>query len=259
MSNGDSLRHNMTLINCLSFNNLVKGFDQNNNRGTMTLINCTGYANGTYNFSIAGIMRIGETLTVKNCISLASSGESFSFAQNPIITTNSWQDPFNGATEADFISIDTTGVRGPRKPDGSLPDISFMHLKPGSEFINTGINVGLPFNGSAPDLGCFETPLGIVGVAEEEGIKITGFHLNQNYPNPFNPATTIKYQTTSSGLITLKVYDVLGREVAILANEHKPAGTYSAIWNAERMPSGIYFSRLEWNGHQQIKKMVLVK
>lgn len=84
ISNGDSLRHTMTVINCLSFNNLVKGFDQNNNRGSMTLINCTGYANGTSNFSVPGFIRVGETLTIINCISFASSGVTLAGVPNPV-------------------------------------------------------------------------------------------------------------------------------------------------------------------------------
>ena len=64
--------------------------------------------------------------------------------------------PFS-VTDADFVSLDTAGITGPRKPDGSLPDISFMHFAVGSELIDAGTVVGLPFNGSAPDLGAFES------------------------------------------------------------------------------------------------------
>jgi hypothetical protein len=257
-SNGDSLRHNMTLINCLSFNNLVKGFDQNNNRGSMTLINCTGYANGTYNFSVPGFIRVGQTLTVKNCISLASSGVTLAGVPNPILATNSWLSSFGDATNADFISIDTTGVRGPRKADGSLPDITFMHLAPGSQFIDAGTDVGIPFNGSAPDLGAFETT-GPVHVVDGSTARVLGFQLMQNYPNPFNPSTNIAYQIAKSGLVSLKVYDLLGREIVTLVNENKSPGTYTAQWNAAGMPSGMYFSRLESTGEQQIRKMILMK
>jgi len=258
LSNGDSLRHNMTLINCLSFNNLVKGFDQNNNRGTMILINCTGYANGTYNFSVPGFIRVDEYLTIKNCISLASSGVTLAGVPNPILATNSWSAPFSDAANADFISIDTTGVRGPRKPDGSLPDIQFMHLVSGSRFIDAGTNVGLPFNGSAPDLECFESSY-TTSVGSENDMKIDGFRLLQNYPNPFNPSTTIVYQVGKVGLVTLKIYDVLGRDVVTIVNEVKPMGKYTAVWNASMIPSGMYFSRLTSNGAQQIIKMILMK
>jgi hypothetical protein len=258
ISNADSLRHNMTLKNCLCFDNRVKGYDQNNNRGSMTLVNCTGFRNGSYNFSVPGFIRTGEFLTVKNCISLTSSGVTLAGVPNPILATNSWSAPFNGATNAEFISIDTTGVRGPRKADGSLPDIQFMHLAPGSQFIDAGTNVGLSFNGSAPDLGCFEYSFSS-GVSSNSSGRPNEFNLLQNYPNPFNPSTTIIYQVAKSSLITLTIYDVLGRDVVTLVNEVKPAGKYTAVWNAGKMPSGMYFNKLTSHGEQQIRKMILMK
>ena len=258
MSNGDSLRHNMTLKNCLCFDNRVKGYDQNNNRGSMVLINCTGFRNGSYNFSVPGFIRVGETLTLKNCISLASSGVTLAGVPNPILATNSWLAPFNGAANADFISIDTTGVRGPRKPDGSLPDIAFMHLVPGSQFIDRGTNAGLPFNGAAPDLGCFETATSTF-VLNNNAAIISRFELMQNYPNPFNPSTKITYSVRTYSSTSLRVYDLLGREVVTLVHETKSPGIYSTMWNAIQMPSGMYFCRLESNGEQQIIKMLLMK
>ena len=208
----------MTLINCLSFDNLVKGFDQNNNRGTMTLINCTGYANGSYNYSIPGFIGTGETLTVKNCISLPSTGVTLAGVPNPILATNSWMAPYGTVDPSDFISIDTSGVRGPRKADGSLPDITFMHLAKGSRFIDAGTDVGLPYYGSRPDLGCFESEY-VTGVVHEDEIRPADFQLFQNYPNPFNPTTQIRYRVPATGSISLKIYDILGREILTLVNE----------------------------------------
>jgi hypothetical protein len=150
-SNADSLRHNMILKNCLAFDNRVKGFDQNNNRGSMTLLNCTAYRNGT-NYQITGPIRSTSVVTVKNCVALGAYGSLGGYA---VQATNSWMPPFV-VTSDDFVSIDTAGVRDPRNADGSLPDIVFMHLVPGSDLIDAGTNVGLPFFGSGPDLGAFE-------------------------------------------------------------------------------------------------------
>jgi hypothetical protein len=141
----------MILKNCLAFDNRVKGYDQNNNRGSMTLLNCTGYRNGT-NYQISGPIRSTSVVTVKNCVALGAYGSLGSYT---VQATNSWLPPFV-VTNADFVSIDTVGVRGPRNPDGSLPDMDFMHLVPGSDLIDAGTNVGLPFFGSGPDLGAFE-------------------------------------------------------------------------------------------------------
>lgn len=85
------------------------------------------------------------------------------------------------------------------------------------------------------------------------------FALEQNYPNPFNPATTIRYQLPAFGPVVLKVYDVLGREVATLVNEEKAAGKYSVTWNASSMSSGVYFYRLQAGAHSETKKLLVLK
>jgi tetratricopeptide (TPR) repeat protein len=85
------------------------------------------------------------------------------------------------------------------------------------------------------------------------------YNLFQNYPNPFNPATTIKYQIPKPGLVTLKVYDILGREVATLVNENKIEGSYDFTFNASRFPSGVYIYQLRVNDYVSSKKMILLK
>jgi len=90
------------------------------------------------------------------------------------------------------------------------------------------------------------------------------YSLSQNYPNPFNPTTKIKYSipAVASGFslsVTLKVYDVLGNEIAVLVNEEKPAGTYEVEWDASRFPSGVYFYQLNAGSFIETKKMILLK
>jgi hypothetical protein len=75
---------------------------------------------------------------------------------NAIEDHNSWDSGFS-VSNADFLSVNSTGVDGPRQADGSLPNLNFLHLKAGSKLINAGTNVELPFSGSAPDLGAYET------------------------------------------------------------------------------------------------------
>jgi hypothetical protein len=89
--------------------------------------------------------------------------------------------------------------------------------------------------------------------------RLTRFALDQNFPNPFNPATEISYQLSAFSRVTLKVYDLLGREVASLVNDKKVPGKYSAIWNASGMPSGVYFYRLQTGTYTETKKMLLLK
>ncbi len=96
----------------------------------------------------------------------------------------------------------------------------------------------------------------IVEVVKE---KPTTFELAQNYPNPFNPATTINYQLPTNALVTLKVYDVIGREVATLVNARQEAGRYTVNFNASTLASGVYFYRLQAGSFVETKKMMLVK
>ena len=85
------------------------------------------------------------------------------------------------------------------------------------------------------------------------------FGLYQNYPNPFNPNTIITYNVASLSNVSLKVYDILGREIATLVNEEKPVGTYELNWNATNIPSGVYFCRMNAGEYVQTRKMVLLK
>jgi hypothetical protein len=85
------------------------------------------------------------------------------------------------------------------------------------------------------------------------------FALEQNYPNPFNPSTVMSYQLPVASNVSLKVYDVLGREVATLVNGRQEAGRYSVSFNAASFASGVYFYRLQAGNFVQTKKMMLVK
>ncbi len=87
----------------------------------------------------------------------------------------------------------------------------------------------------------------------------TGFELYQNYPNPFNPSTTIKYKIASAGLVKLKIYDVLGKEVSILVDEEKQPGIYKVEFNASKLSSGIYFYQLIAGDFVSVKKLNYLK
>ncbi len=94
-------------------------------------------------------------------------------------------------------------------------------------------------------------------VAEDH--KLNNYSLAQNYPNPFNPATTIEFSLPRSSEATLKIYDLLGREVATLVNERLHAGTFKTEWDAKNMPSGTYFYRIQTGDFVATKKLILMK
>ena len=87
----------------------------------------------------------------------------------------------------------------------------------------------------------------------------TVFSLEQNYPNPFNPSTIIGYAVPRSANVSLRVFNTLGQEVAVLVNERKEAGFYQTTWNASTVPSGIYFYRLQAGEYVETKKMILLR
>jgi len=98
----------------------------------------------------------------------------------------------------------------------------------------------------------------IVGVESEMAVP-EKYTLYQSYPNPFNPSTTIKYSVPNNQVVSLKVYDILGREVAVLIDEYKTAGTYSTDFNASKFASGVYFYQLRAGDFVETKKMILMK
>ncbi|MDP4115802.1 MAG: T9SS type A sorting domain-containing protein, partial [Bacteroidota bacterium] len=102
---------------------------------------------------------------------------------------------------------------------------------------------------------------GVILSAEEKlGSEIPKeYSLLQNYPNPFNPTTTINFSIVKSGKVSLKVYDMLGREIKILINEEKAPGKYNVTFNGAGLASGIYFYRLQTDNFVETKKLVLMK
>jgi ligand-binding sensor domain-containing protein len=115
--------------------------------------------------------------------------------------------------------------------------------------------------GTWDGLGVFNES-GIVSVEESDipgSILPLSHKLSQNYPNPFNPSTTIEFALPHAGYVTLKVYNVLGEEVAALVEGDHAAGTFKATWDASGLPSGVYFYRLTAGEYVQTKKMILMK
>jgi hypothetical protein len=98
----------------------------------------------------------------------------------------------------------------------------------------------------------------MVGVREGPAVPAS-YSLNQNYPNPFNPSTTIGFSLRFSGFTLLKVFDMLGRQVATLVNEEMNAGDHQVRWEASGMASGVYVYRLESGGFSSAKKLLLLR
>lgn len=153
----------------------------------------------------------------------------------------------------------------PKIPTAGQVTFQFTYTAPSSSgkqtlFANgnsvnfNGSNSGDQWNFAANKIITVVQPTGI-----EDNISINSFKLMQNYPNPFNPSTVIKWQSPISSQQSLSVYDVLGNELAVLVDEWKEAGAYSIKFEAENLPSGIYFYKLTIGSFVETKKMMLLR
>jgi hypothetical protein len=247
----------ITINHCVAFNCIygaVCCFNDNNNGSAVTVLNCTGWDGGKiFKFQ-------SQPHVLKNCVGFdPKSGAKFvtDFSSTVVSVNNSWDLTGITANYDDFISTSEDDALAPRQADGSLPINGFARLKPGSDLIDKGIDIGYPYFGSAPDLGAYE--FDPTGIAQTKSLKPETVSLGQNYPNPFNPSTVIKYQVPATGNVVLKVYDMLGKEVATLVNGVKTAGVYECRFNGAQLASGLYIYTLKAGNTFQTKKMMLLK
>jgi len=153
-NNLTDLRNSLKRIakNCISVKNRTKGYSTNGIYGQIELDNCTAYLNGSIGVHLADF---NLTHSAKNCISFANA-TSIGLSTTGTYVTNSWQ---NGlvVSNADFKSVDSSLLLAARNQDGSLPVTDFLKLASTSKLINAGTSVGIPYSGTAPDLGSYET------------------------------------------------------------------------------------------------------
>jgi photosystem II stability/assembly factor-like uncharacterized protein len=201
--------------------------------------------------------------------SLAANSSGHIFAGAPyggmyISTDNgdTWTLSSTGDFNATVIASNGTIISGKRNIHKSIDNgATWIDLKPISTFSETNC---MAFD-SSNDLimgtecnGLYKTSSAIVACESYAQIP-NSYSLMQNYPNPFNPATTIKYEIKQSGYITLRVFDSIGREIALLVNEEKSPGTYQVNFNAKNLPSGVYYYQLTSGTYSETKKLVLLK
>jgi hypothetical protein len=176
-SDTKDLAHNFVVIKCLAFYNKANGYDQNSNAGSIYLYNNSAYQNlGRDYFFTSGTVtyKPGAELVLKNNMSLGAKGVSNPTASTSTRSYTAVTNSFSTATtHPEILSFDTTGVTGMRSVDGSLPNLNFMHLNPSAPtpytYIDKGTvisdviyhgTLGIPYNGTAPDLGAFESSYG---------------------------------------------------------------------------------------------------
>lgn len=182
-----------------------------------------------------------------------------------------WDTQLNGALYGvvdNRIALAWDGLDGVNISDGKLVDLKFLFKGNSSGLIfDTVLTEIANLQGEPVSVHYINGSVSSLTSVNEKYInnKPINYLIEQNYPNPFNPNTTLSYQLINNSYVSLKVFDILGKEVVALVDKEKQAGTYSIQFQAINLPSGIYFYRLdaiETNGGKsftQTKKMILLK
>lgn len=271
---GDDTPCPITVKHCVAFNckwGAVCGFNDNNNASEIDVYNCTAWNCGK-------CFKLQNPLPVlkNNLAFLPLSGSRFTRDLNSaaVEANNSWNLTNITASAEDLLDTTEASALAPREADGGLPHNNFAKLAPNSDLIDKGVDIGIPFTGSAPDLGAYE--YGIQLPAVPDGVFVLGnttgvenisesgapatFGILKNYPNPFNPATSLQFTVTRSERVSLQVTDILGRRVAQLFHGVAEAGkTYTVQFHAAGLASGVYIAILRSQSHSVTQKMLLTK
>ena len=185
-----------------------------------------------YSTSLSGAVKQITIYDNSTSVTVIGNFDVVSHTATPFTSSGTWYDYFTGSPL-------------------SATSSTTLNLAPGEFHIYTTTQYPVP-----------DTSV-VTGIMDNHSNQIKTFKLGQNYPNPFNPSTIINYQLPKSGLVNLKIYDVLGREIETLVNKEEPAGSYTVQFNSTAkgfsLPSGIYFYQLQSGSYIETKKMILMK
>ena len=186
---------------------------------------------------------------------------------NAIVDYNLYYDPTHEMIPSDGDAGSHSVYGNPLFMNISSPLSFDLGIGATSPAINAGANLSNYFTTDANnhqrpatgpwDIGAYQHS-SLADTQTGQNIPVT-FILYQNYPNPFNPGTTIKYTIPAEGNVSIKIYDMVGKEVATILNEYKPAGTYTIKYNPKSLSSGVYFYRITSGSLTQTKKMIILK
>jgi hypothetical protein len=263
----------MTVKRCIAMNcnyGALGGFAYNDNTAPITLLNCTAIHCGrSYN------MQQSAANIITNCVDWGSDRPApKDISSSSICTNDTWTLGITVDTTW-FQTVAEDAALESRQADGGLPT-RFGKLVAGCKLIDKGTDIGLPFTGVAPDLGAYEFGQSVgaypdsifhipnatspLSVDIQQNLQPHAMTIVQNYPNPFNPTTNITFTVAQKGTATLKIYDMVGREVAVLFNgEAIPNSKYNISFDASKLASGIYFSIIHCGSQQAVSKMILLK
>jgi hypothetical protein len=255
-----------TIRFCLAVNNKANGFYSNHHLAGNDWINNSAFRNSINYNMVNRESAFSDNINVDgydhlliNNLGYRARARETAYIDEAlcILANNSFNLDIEIADE-DFISLDETFLSAPRKPDGSLPDIDFMHPAQGSLLVDAGVDAGFPFVSVAPDLGAFESGTAVQAV-NLNPVLPAEMILFPAVPNPFNPSTRLSYFLQNPGWITIKILNTRGTTVETLAERFESAGYHQLQWQPVRPVSGTYFCQLISGRSAVTKKLVLVK
>ncbi len=214
----------------------------------------------------------GNKLWTNNGVPVTSNLSDEKF-QSLIINSNgnlvvTWTDSRNGTSNQDIYIQALSANGGLLWEQQGIPVCTANNNQVMSKVIESsnGSSIIVWYDGrNSPNFDIYaqkvlsDGTLGNLTNVENENVKLINYQLHQNYPNPFNPSTKISWQSPVGSHQTLKVYDVLGNEMATLVDEYKPDGSYEVDFDASSLSSGIYFYTIQIGSFIQTKKMMLIK
>lgn len=187
-----------TIYNSLAFDNRLYGFLDNEADRPLTVYNCTAHNNGSVNFEMSWADSVyGVTHTVRNCLAVPGTG-TLADAPGANVSHNSWQLAVT-VSAADFLSVSSANMKNARGANGELPVDNYLKLVTGSDLIDKGTNVGLPFNGTVPDLGAYEH-----GTTEPIPIPWTPAQIDTEFWHDYSDAATFVLSGSSVTSVTDK-------------------------------------------------------
>jgi len=247
-----------TVENSLAFYCKAAGVYANHHPVSCYFYNNTSYGNHP-DFNMLGLKSNGQNDSVGSSITVGTYRDNIAYgatllSNNTFNTAddadNSWTLPVT-VSNADFASVDTAGVFGPRKADGSIPDFQFMHLVKGSDLIGAGVDVGLPFTGTRPDLGAFPYATATSIEAKTAAVAARTWRIESG------PGGTAELFTDLSwpAQLGVEIVDMAGRSEHVVCEV--PAGPHRSTLRTGRLSDGIHFAHVEGPGFSQTQKVVL--
>jgi hypothetical protein len=231
----------------------------------------------TGSYAVRGDAVLIYTMVIEPVIQSGPGGHGFAYSQKPLSFTGYYKffpqsgdrfginvELFNGGETGTLVAIaaaaPSTAYSAYTKFDvpfiyqtNDTPDLCIVQILIAAPYESSAVHAGSYF---ILDDIAFS---GSVGVSEKTDDIPTKTELIQNYQNPFNPTTDIQFSIAHAGFVSLKVFDLLGREVATLVSEELPAGNHTRQWDASAIPSGVYFYRMITGSSVETKKLILQK